>query len=90
MTQGNSSLVASSSYGAQQGSGNEELLADAAHRLSGLGRGAAAIAGSADDLGVLTEKASKVLGYKPPYEWRTGLERAIADVAPKVLNRDKA
>lgn len=37
-----------------------------------------------------TEKASKVLGYKPPYEWRTGLERAIADVAPNVLNRDKA
>jgi methyl-accepting chemotaxis protein len=38
------------------------LLADAAHRLSGLGRGAASIAGSADDLGVLTEKAVQVFG----------------------------
>ena len=62
MTQGNTALVANSSYGTQQGSDHEELLADAAHRLSGLGRGAAAIAGSADDLGVLTEKASKVFG----------------------------
>ncbi len=62
MKQGSTSLVASSSNDVQQGSGNEKLLADAAHRLSGLGRGAAAIAGSADDLGVLTEKASKVFG----------------------------
>lgn len=42
--------------------GSDALLADAAHRLSGLGRGAATIAGSADDLGVLSEKASLVFG----------------------------
>jgi nucleoside-diphosphate-sugar epimerase len=31
------------------------------------------------------DKARRVLGYHPPYDWKTGLERAVADVAPKVL-----
>ena len=36
------------------------------------------------------EKARKVLGYQPPYDWKTGLERAVADVAPKVLGSQKS
>lgn len=36
------------------------------------------------------EKARKVLGYEPPYDWKTGLERSVADVAPKVLGTPKA
>jgi len=36
------------------------------------------------------DKARNVLGYQPPYDWKTGLERAVADVAPKVLGTFKA
>ncbi|MEI7923001.1 MAG: NAD-dependent epimerase/dehydratase family protein [Planctomycetota bacterium] len=37
-----------------------------------------------------TEKARKVLGYQPPYTWQEGLKRAIADVAPTILNPHKS
>lgn len=40
----------------------EALLAASAHRLAGIGRSAASIAGSADDLGVLTDQATRVFG----------------------------
>jgi nucleoside-diphosphate-sugar epimerase len=33
------------------------------------------------------EKARRVLGYKPPYDWRNGLERAVREVAPRVLGK---
>jgi nucleoside-diphosphate-sugar epimerase len=36
------------------------------------------------------EKARNVLGYQPPYTWREGLERAVAEVAPRVLNQPKS
>lgn len=36
------------------------------------------------------EKARNVLGYKPPYTWQAGLERAVAEVAPRVLNQPKS
>ncbi len=40
----------------------EQLLAASAHRLAGIGRSAASIAGSADDLGLLTDQATRVFG----------------------------
>jgi 2-alkyl-3-oxoalkanoate reductase len=33
------------------------------------------------------EKARRVLGYNPPYNWKTGLERAVREVAPRVLEK---
>lgn len=62
MTHNATSMVALSAAPVPMSSGQDDLLADAAHRLGGLGRGAATIAGSADDLGVLTDKASQVFG----------------------------
>lgn len=49
------------------------LIAAAAHRLGGIGRSAARIAGSADDLGVLTDRANQVFG-----EMRGSLTAMIA------------
>lgn len=36
------------------------------------------------------EKARRVLGYEPPFTWQQGLQRAVADVAPKVLGQGKS
>jgi 2-alkyl-3-oxoalkanoate reductase len=36
------------------------------------------------------EKARRVLGYEPPYTWQNGLQRAVAEVAPRVLEQPKA
>lgn len=62
------------------GSGQESAFADpdglisaAAHRLGGIGRNAASIAGSAADLGTLTDQATQVFG-----EVRTTLAAMIA------------
>lgn len=62
MTQNTSAVLAVTAQSAEAPEGHAALLSDTARRLSGLGRGAASIAGSADDLGVLTEKAGKVFG----------------------------
>lgn len=35
------------------------------------------------------EKARRVLGYEPPYTWQNGLQRAVAEVAPRVLEQPK-
>lgn len=40
----------------------DELISSAAHRLGGIGRSAASIAGSAEDLGALTDQATQVFG----------------------------
>jgi methyl-accepting chemotaxis protein len=60
MRQENSGALALIKETGQQSSGKAFLLAETAQSLSGLGRGAANIAGSADDLGVLTDKAVQV------------------------------
>lgn len=69
----------------------EQVLANAARRLGGLGKGAASIAGSADDLAVLTDKASRVFGdMQKTLGGMVAANRAIAERATEgVAKADK-
>lgn len=66
----------------------DELVAEAAHQLAGIGRSAASIAGSAEDLGLLNAQASQVFG-----DVRSSLSnmitgsRQIADRAREGVNK---